>query len=115
MYINLNTYWRRFTRNPSRIMWLFSDGGIVWTVLGVLRLFYAFEEQSITSKLGAGEYGLQKLPSRWHRIIQEAVNVHQNDSNDNNSLYKSRLRRFWSAFQFLNYIIDLCNKQRGEN
>lgn len=103
---NLNTYWVRFTRQPSRIAWLLFDYGIQWTVLGVLRQFYTFREQDITSKTGAGEYALAPLPKKWHRIIQEALNVRGRRST---RLYRLRLVRAVEAFRFLRYTVRLCN------
>src|SRR5215212_146302 len=41
---NLNTYWLNFTKVPRRIVWMLTDDGIQWAVLGVLRLFYTFNE-----------------------------------------------------------------------
>lgn len=106
MMANLNTYWVRFTREPARMAWLLSDYGIQWTVLGVLRQFYTFKEQDITSKTGAGEYALQHVSTRWHRIIQEALNIrNQTDV----SLYRFRILRAIEAWRFLKHLIHLCN------
>lgn len=103
---NLNTYWAKFTRNPDRIAWLFTNYGIQWTVLGVLRQFYSFREGDITSKTGAGDYALAHLPTNWHRIVQEALNIR---AQRNGSLYKSRIVRAIDALAFLKYIIKTCN------
>ncbi len=62
---NLNSYWRSFTTDPRRMLWLLSDSGLQWAVLGVLRQYYSFVEADITSKLGAGDYALTHLPARW--------------------------------------------------
>jgi Domain of unknown function (DUF4111) len=103
---NLNTYWRRYTREPARMMWLFADYGIQWTVLGVLRQYYTFNENDIISKVGAGEYAVQRLPSRWHRLIQEAIDIRRRR---NGSSYRFRIIRAVEALQFLTYVIRLCN------
>ncbi len=103
---NLNAYWRRYTREPARMAWLFSDYGIQWAVLGVLRQYYTFNEDDIISKVGAGEYALQHLPQRWHRLIQEAINIRYRR---NGSSYRFRIIRAVEAVQFLNYVIRLCN------
>lgn len=106
MMQNLNTYWVRYTREPSRMMWLLSDYGVQWAVLGVLRQYYTFREQDITSKIGAGEYALKHLPERWHTIVQEALNIRtQTDT----VFYSSRLTRAVEAFRFLRFIIRECN------
>lgn len=72
---NLNSYWRSWTRSPIRLSQLLTDYGLQWAVLGVLRLWYAFCKNEITSKTGAGQYALSHLPGRWHPLIQEAINL----------------------------------------
>jgi len=101
---NLNAYWRRYTREPARMAWLFTDYGIQWAVLGVLRQYYTFREDDIISKVGAGEYALQHLPQRWHRLIQEAINIRYRR---NGSSYRSRIIRAVEAVQFLKYVMGL--------
>ena len=103
---NLNRYWVRFIREPARIAWLTSDYGIEWTVLGVLRQYYTFVENDITSKDGAGEYALDHLPVRWRRIVQEALAIRQETYL---SPYRSRLLRAFEAWRFLRYIIGVSN------
>lgn len=108
MHINMNTYWVRFTRQPARFAWLWSDYGVQWAVLGVLRQFYTFREQAITSKIGAGDYALEHLPARWHPIIQEALTI-RNQAGP--SRYRSRVTRTLDTFLFLRYVIRLCNDE----
>jgi hypothetical protein len=103
---NLNTYWGRYVKEPRRIAWLLADYGIQWTVLGVLRQFYSFREGDITSKIGAGEYALAHLPTKWHPIVQEAINIREQA---NESFYTSRIVRGMDGFAFLKYIIKMCN------
>lgn len=106
MYDNLNGYWRSWTRSPVRFSQLLTDYGVQWAVLGVLRLWYAFCENEITSKTGAGKYALSHLPGRWHPLIQEAINLREDCEH---KLYTSRIRRAYDAVKFLRYIIRLCN------
>ena len=54
MHDNLNRYWAGWTKRPGRILALLSDWGIQWSVLGVLRQFYSFRENTITTKVRAG-------------------------------------------------------------
>lgn len=103
---NLNTYWQGFTNNPSRMSWLLTNYGIQWAVLGILRQFYSFREHTITSKVGAGKYGLTCLPAKWHRVIQEALNIR---SKTGQSLYTFRIVRAIDALRFLKFVIKLCN------
>ncbi|WP_277674507.1 aminoglycoside adenylyltransferase domain-containing protein, partial [Piscibacillus halophilus] len=51
---------------------------VEWTVLGLLRQYYTLMEKDIISKLEAGYYGLEILPTKWHPIIQEAINIRKN-------------------------------------
>lgn len=103
---NLNSYWAAYIRKPTRIAWLFTDYGIQWTVLGVLRQWYTFKEHTITSKTGAGEYALTHLPSQWHRLILDAIAIREQNRA---TQYKSRIGRAMDAFAFLRYVINICN------
>jgi hypothetical protein len=104
---NLNTYWASYTSNPGRIVWLFSDYGVQWAVLGVLRQYYTLKERDITSKTGAGQYGLTTLPPKWHRLIQEAINLREKAPTTS---YKTKIGRALAAYQFLRYLIRTCNR-----
>jgi hypothetical protein len=106
MRANLNSYWRGWTRQPRRIVLLYSDWGIQWAVLGVLRQFYTFKENSITTKIRAGQYALNCLPQQWHRLVQEAIRIRQGKTD---SSYRFRFGRMVEAVRFLDYIIKACN------
>lgn len=103
---NLNTYWVSWTRRPDRLAALLSDWGIQWAVLGVLRQFYSFREESITTKSKAGKYALTCVPSRWRQLIQEALNIREGETT---SAYRFRVGRGIEAIRFLKYIIQTCN------
>jgi hypothetical protein len=109
MHHNLNTYWASFTSSPRRMAWLLNDYGIQWVVLGVLRQFYTFRERAITSKAGAGMYGLVHMPPQWHPLIQEAINFREGSMR---SCYRSRIGRAISARAFLQLIITACNQAK---
>ncbi|MBI1926586.1 DUF4111 domain-containing protein [Candidatus Poribacteria bacterium] len=89
---------------------MFSDWGIQWAVLGVLRQFYTFQENQITTKRKAGEYALSCVPTHWHRLIQEAINLR---ARSKKSLYRLRVIRTIDAVSFLRYIIRSCNAYLG--
>jgi hypothetical protein len=103
---NLNSYWADYTRRPHRIISLYSDWGIQWTVLGVLRQFYSFKENSITTKNKAGEYALTCMPTRWHRLIQEAIDIRECKET---SAYRFRIMRAIDTINFVKYVIRICN------
>ncbi|WP_277674552.1 aminoglycoside adenylyltransferase domain-containing protein, partial [Piscibacillus halophilus] len=48
----------------------------------LLRQYYTLMEKDIISKLEAGYYGLEILPTKWHPIIQEAINIRKNVKED---------------------------------
>lgn len=106
MHHNHNTYWAQFTTNPRRLAYMVLDEGFQWAVMGVLRQYYSFKENDITSKTGAGRYALEHFPQKWHRLIQEAINLRESARP---SLYKSRLMRANSAVRFLKYVRALSN------
>ena len=103
---NMNSYWMSWTKNPRRVIIMYTDWGIQWAVLGVLRQFYTFGENSITTKLKAAEYAIKTLPGCWHQVIQEAINIREGQKK---STYRSKFIRTIEAVNFLKYIIKICN------
>jgi hypothetical protein len=103
---NLNSYWAGWARHPARMIMLYSDWGIQWAITGILRQFYTFRENTITTKVKAAEYALGCLPARWHPLIQEAINIRRKNKR---SAYRSKLFRAWEAIHFLKFIIQTCN------
>jgi hypothetical protein len=101
---NLHSYWSSWTRRPDRILALFTDWGVQWTVLGVLRQFYTLREHEIVSKVAAGEYALGCLPLQWHRIIREAIRLRQASAP---SHYRTIIGRAIAAWWFLKYVIGV--------
>lgn len=107
---NLNEYWVAFITQPRRIAWLLYEYGIQWSVLGVLRQYYTLREQQVISKVAAGAYALENLPSKWHRIVREATNIRQRAGP---SLYKNRVARAVETGRFLRFVIRDCNSRYG--
>ena len=105
---NMNSYWVQWANRPGRILMLYSNWGIQWAVLGVLRQLYSFRENAITTKVRAGQYALGCLPARWHKLIQEAINIRQGKRK---STYRLRASRMIEAVRFLKYIIPFCNSE----
>ena len=115
---NLNSYWAGWTRRPDAFGEMLFDLGIQWSVLGVLRQFYSFRENAITTKMKAGEYALTCVPSRWHRLIQEAIDIRSGRRSSTyryrivrtkSSTYQYRIVRTIEAVRFLKFIIQTCN------
>lgn len=106
MMQNLNSYWSNWTCQPLRVLMLYSDWGIQWAVTGVLRQFYTFRKGDITTKLKAAEYALCHLPPRWHRLIQEAMDIRRGERKP---AYRFKMGRLIEAVAFLKFIIQTCN------
>jgi hypothetical protein len=75
---NLHGYWAQWARGGADDAGEYAraietDRGMAWCVLGVLRLAYTIATGEITSKRGAGRYGLATLPAGWHPLIAEAI------------------------------------------
>ncbi|HYF64661.1 MAG TPA: aminoglycoside adenylyltransferase domain-containing protein [Herpetosiphonaceae bacterium] len=101
---NLAAYWGGFLSRPPRMAWLLSDYGVQWVVLGALRQFYSLRERAITSKDGAGSYGLARLPPRFHPVIEEALAIRAGT----NRRRGGRLRRAIAARRLLGAVIEAC-------
>jgi Nucleotidyltransferase domain. len=110
---NLNSYWVNWMNGCKKFMSSKYIGSFVslknieWGVLGISRLYYTFNEKDITSKVGAGEYALSKVPSKWHNIIKESMKL-RNDSKD--SYYNSISKRRNDALEYMDYIIKESNR-----
>ncbi|WP_042146292.1 aminoglycoside adenylyltransferase domain-containing protein [Paucisalibacillus sp. EB02] len=116
---NMNSYWlsyiQQIEKNKPHLLNFMSeeiDQEIEWIVLGLLRQFYTMKEQNIVSKLGAGNYGLSHLPSRWHNIIQEAINIRKGE---NDRMFSSDMERVENTIHFSQYLIEHCNSFVGIN
>jgi hypothetical protein len=77
---NLHGYWGTWARegaNPDSeyARAIETDRGLAWCVLGVLRLAYTIATGEITSKRGAGRYGLATMPEPRHPVIAEAISL----------------------------------------
>ena len=80
---NLQSYWasladdvqRACSEQPDRA---FSGESFVWVALGALRLHYTAFTGDVTSKRGAGEYGLTTVPEQFHDVVQSALAMRAN-------------------------------------
>ncbi|WP_336990240.1 aminoglycoside adenylyltransferase domain-containing protein [Bacillus infantis] len=84
---NSQSYWRKRTEamkaDPKRIMALPAEmiyEELEWSILGLLRQFYTIRENGITSKAGAGKYGLMNMPDKWHSVIELALLVRKGNT-----------------------------------
>jgi hypothetical protein len=75
---NIQTYWssvsddvaRACDRDPAA---RFDAASFVWCALGALRQHYTAFTGDVTSKRGAGEYGLQVAPTEFHAALTTAL------------------------------------------
>jgi hypothetical protein len=82
---NLDRYWRRLVTRASHLIspWglaTLGGYGAVWIVTGISRLHYTLATGDITSKTGAGRHALEAFPERWHRVINEALRLREDDT-----------------------------------
>ncbi|WP_309650216.1 aminoglycoside adenylyltransferase domain-containing protein [Nocardioides sp.] len=75
---NLDTYWRgsaeALTAMPSEGA---GEEGCCWCVLGVTRLHHLLVTGEMTTKSGAGRWGLSAYPERFHRVLREALRIRE--------------------------------------
>ncbi|GEP37177.1 hypothetical protein NPS01_08400 [Nocardioides psychrotolerans] len=73
---NLDTYWRdnaeALAAMPAEGA---SEGACCWCVLGVTRLHHLLVTGEMTTKSGAGRWGLTVYPERFHRVLREALGI----------------------------------------
>lgn len=73
---NLDTYWRdnaeALARMPAEGR---SETACEWCVLGVARLHHLLVTGEMTTKSGAGRWGLTVYPERFHRVLCEALRI----------------------------------------
>jgi hypothetical protein len=94
---NLDAYWqRRVLDRGARLLTPYglyglSEWACEWCVTGVSRLHYTLATGAITSKEGAGIYALGTFPTRWRRVIDEALRIRR--AAGGRSLYRLPLSR----------------------
>jgi hypothetical protein len=74
---NLESYWRPIADQVTARLGQrpFTTADLEWCVLGPLRLHYTASTTDVISKRGAGEYGLDITPDRFHEAIATALTV----------------------------------------
>lgn len=88
------------------------DSAIEWCVLGMLRQLYTVKEKGITSKIGAGAYGLQAMPERWHPLIREAVAIKRGEPRPPESSWSSNREKLRELVALLREIHAACNAKQ---
>lgn len=88
------------------------DKAVEWSVLGMLRQWFTIRENGVTSKVGAGLYGLERLPEFWHPLIREAIAVKGLLPERH---YESQPERLRDLVQLLEWIRSDSNRLYGES
>jgi len=58
-----------------------------WSVLNLCRLIYSFKTGKIViSKLGAADWALRELPSKWHPLIRSAIRTYRKAGNQRDNV-----------------------------
>lgn len=80
---NLDTYWRS---NAEALARMPSEGereeACCWCVLGVARLHHLLVTGEMTTKSGAGRWGLEHYDARWHQVLREALRIREGGSSE---------------------------------
>ena len=83
---NLATYWHQLAKSVEEACddpdAKFDLNSFVWCALGALRLHYTAFTGDVTSKRGAGEYGIVVTPDRMHDVLGQALQVHATGEGD---------------------------------
>ena len=99
MRYNLNTYWA----GKAKKSYLFlSDLWVMTAIATLCRILTAIEEGEIITKSAALTRWRDRLPVRWHALIDEAWRIRHNSKTP--SLYRSRIRRQRETLAFIEYI-----------
>jgi len=74
---NLDTYWRAIGERIPTLLDAdaFTTADLEWCALGPLRLHHTLVTADVTSKRGAGEYGLAAAPTEYHGVIRHALAI----------------------------------------
>jgi hypothetical protein len=74
---NLLTYWHQLAKSVQQACddpnAAFDMASFEWCALGALRLHYTAFTGDVTSKRGAGEYGLAAAPDEFHPLLRQAL------------------------------------------
>jgi len=75
---NLRTYWADMARQVAdacrhNVNGFFDAASFVWVALGSLRLHHTAFTGGVTSKRGAGEWGLQEAPDEFASVLRNAL------------------------------------------
>ncbi|MFM7687446.1 MAG: aminoglycoside adenylyltransferase domain-containing protein [Actinomycetota bacterium] len=84
---NLRTYWtdlaeQVLTACDAQPDASFDAASLTWIALGALRLHHTAFTGGVTSKRGAGEWGLLEAPERFHPVLHRALELRARAADD---------------------------------
>lgn len=84
---NLRTYWtdlaeQVLTACDAQPDASFDAASLTWIALGALRLHHTAFTGGVTSKRGAGEWGLLEAPERFHPVLHRALDLRARAADD---------------------------------
>ena len=84
---NLRTYWtdlaeQVLTACDAQPDASFDAASLTWVALGALRLHHTAFTGGVTSKRGAGEWGLLEAPERFHPVLHRALDLRARAADD---------------------------------
>jgi hypothetical protein len=97
---NLTVVWPREVGRRSAFA---RDADVQFAVLTLCRIHATLAQGAIVSKRAGAEHALASLPSRWHRLIEEAVRLR--DGAGEPSCFQSRDERARETRQFVEWMI----------
>ena len=104
---NLDAYWRNITgelatsspNEPEAEL----DYACCWCVLGVARLHHLIVTGEMTTKSGAGHWGLSYYDKRWHRVLREALRLRVGGQPE----YDDQASRLQDTTEFTAYVVEV--------
>ncbi|HET8852957.1 MAG TPA: aminoglycoside adenylyltransferase domain-containing protein [Ktedonobacteraceae bacterium] len=105
MRYNLDVYWANKAKRPYLFL---LDGWIVLAVAILCSMLSTIEDEKIITKAVALKRGRDRLPARWHTLIDEAWRIRYHLSAP--SLYRSRLKRMRETLAFIEYVRERAGK-----
>ena len=102
---NLDTYWRniagKLAASSSEEPEAELDYACCWCVLGVARLHHLIVTGEMTTKSGAGRWGLSNYDERWHRVLREALRLREGGESE----YDDPASRLEDTTEFTEYVV----------
>lgn len=103
---NLDTYWRglagRLASSSPDEPEAALDDACSWCVLGVARLHHLIVTGEMTTKSGAGRWGLSHYSQRWHRVLREALRLREGGRRE----YDDQESRLRDTTLFTAYVVE---------